>query len=56
MLERPTALPLALIATLTEDFDGSALPWKVGLIDRRVVADAFGAMIDANRAALLPGC
>lgn len=49
VLEGPHALPLALMATLAEAFDDSALPWKVDLVDRRMVNDAFGTIIDANR-------
>lgn len=49
MLEGPHALPLALMAELAEAFDDSALPWKVDLVDRRMVNDAFGTIIDANR-------
>ncbi|WP_225204459.1 nucleotidyltransferase domain-containing protein [Novosphingobium huizhouense] len=54
VLEGPAALSLELMAALAEAFDESALPWKVDLIDRRAVADAFGAILDAKRVALFP--
>ena len=40
------ALPLAVIAALREAFDESALPWKVDLVDRASVDEAFGQIID----------
>lgn len=54
VLDGQGPLPLALLATLAEAFDESTLPWKVDLIDRRVVSDAFGAIIDAGAVALFP--
>lgn len=39
-------LPFALIAELAEAFDESALPWKVDVVDRSTVSDAFGRIID----------
>lgn len=49
VLEGDGPLPLALLASLAEAFDESALPWKVDLVDRRAVSAAFGAIIDAGR-------
>ncbi len=48
VLEGPAALPLSLLATLAEAFDESPLPWKVDLVDRLGVSDAFGQIIDAT--------
>lgn len=53
VLESEAPLPLPLLAELAEAFDESALPWKVDLVDRRAVTDAFGAIIDASRVPLL---
>ena len=39
------ALPLALLAALSEAFDESALPWKVDLVDRACVSEAFERII-----------
>lgn len=52
VLEGPEPLPLALLAQLAEAFDESLLPWKVDLIDRKTVNDAFGCIIDATKVAL----
>lgn len=48
--ERP--LPLSVLAELAEAFDESALPWKVDLVDRAAVAEAFGRLIDDSAIAL----
>ena len=45
-------LPLSLLAALAEEFDESALPWKVDLVDRLTVSEAFGRIIDADAIAL----
>ena len=45
-LSGPEPLPLALLAELSEAFDDSVLPWKVDLVDRAGVSDAFGRIID----------
>ncbi len=42
-------LSLDLLAELAEAFDESALPFKVDLVDRKSVSDAFGAIIDARK-------
>ncbi|PNU04757.1 nucleotidyltransferase family protein [Novosphingobium guangzhouense] len=47
-LDGPQPLSLAAMAELAEAFDESALPFKVDLVDRRTVSDAFGAIIDAG--------
>ncbi len=52
VLEGDAPLPLALLAAPAEAFDESALPWKVDLLGRRAVTDAFGAIIDASRVPL----
>ena len=49
VLEGPEPLPFSLLGTLAEAFDESALPWKVDLVDRRAVSEAFGRIIDATR-------
>ena len=41
-------------AELAEAFDESALPWKVDLVDRATVSEAFGRIIDAGRIAVHP--
>lgn len=50
-LEASAPLPLAILASLVEDFDESALPWKVDLVDRATVSEAFGKIIDAGKVA-----
>lgn len=52
VLEGQGPLPLSLMAELAEAFDESALPWKVDLVDRASVGDAFGRIIDAATVAL----
>lgn len=52
VLAGPEPLPLSLIAALLEAFDESALPWKVDLVDRRMVSAPFGRIIDASRVEL----
>jgi predicted nucleotidyltransferase len=46
VFEGTAPLPLAMMAALREGFDESALTWKVDLVDRRSVSEAFGALID----------
>lgn len=53
-LQGPAPLPLSLLAELAEAFDESALPWKVDLVDRATVSEAFGRIIDAGRIAVHP--
>jgi predicted nucleotidyltransferase len=52
VLEGPAPLSLDLQARLAEAFDESALPWKVDLVDRKTVSEAFGRILDAARRAL----
>lgn len=49
VLEGPEPLSLRLLGTLTEAFDESALPWKVDIVDRHTVSEAFARIIDATR-------
>ena len=49
VLDGGAPLPLSLMATLAEAFDESALPWKVDLVDRRAISEAFGRIVDAGR-------
>ena len=39
-------LPLVVIAALREAFDEAGLAWKVDLVDRRMVSETFGELID----------
>ena len=48
-LEPASPLPLAILARLADDFDNSCLPWKVDLVDRTTVNEAFGMIIDATK-------
>ena len=50
-LEGPAPLPLPVMAELAEAFEESALPWKVDLVDRATVSEAFGRIIDAGKMA-----
>ena len=45
-LEGDRPLDFGVIGELREAFDESLLPWKVDLIDRVTVNEAFGAIID----------
>lgn len=49
VLEGDAELPQALLSNLAEAFDESRLPFKVDLVDRRAVSEAFGAVIDAAK-------
>ena len=46
VLDGPAALPLTVLAALAEAFDESALPWKVDIVDRHAVSEAFGKIIE----------
>jgi uncharacterized protein len=48
-LEAPEPLTLAVLASLAEAFDESPLPWKVDLVERASVSEAFGKIIDAAK-------
>jgi uncharacterized protein len=45
-------VPPATMADLAADFDESSLIWKVDLVDRTTVSEAFGKIIDAHKIAL----
>lgn len=47
-IEAPESLPLPLMAELAEAFAESRLRWKVDIVDRRTVSEAFGRIIDAS--------
>lgn len=48
-IEGDAPVPLATLGALTDDFDESDLIWKVDLVDRATVGEAFGKIIDANK-------
>ena len=48
-------MPLSTMAELSDAFDESPLPWKVDLIDRVTVSEAFGKVIDKQKLAFEPG-
>ena len=52
VLEGAEPLSLAVLAALAEAFDESGLPWKVDLVDRRAVSEAFGNIIDEAKVPL----
>lgn len=52
VLEGTAPLPFSLIGALAEAFEESDLPWKVDLVDRKTVSDAFGKIIDQAKIAL----
>ena len=45
-IEAPAPLSLSTLASLAEAFDESSLPWKVDLVDRHMVSEEFGRLID----------
>lgn len=45
-------VPLATLGALADDFDESNLIWKVDLVDRATVSDAFGKIIDDSKVPL----
>jgi predicted nucleotidyltransferase len=49
VLDAGEPLPLAVMAALGEAFDESALAWKVDLVDRHAVSEAFRQIIDAGQ-------
>lgn len=53
-LEGDTRLDLGLMGKLAEAFDELLLPWKVDLIDRASVSEAFGKIIDEHKLPLYP--
>lgn len=52
VFEGEQPLSLATMAALREAFDEAALRWKVDLVDRRTVSEAFGLLIDQTAVAL----
>ena len=50
--EAAAPVPLSTIATLTEAFEESELPWKVDIVDRRTISEGFGRLIDQSKVAL----
>ena len=52
VLEAATPLPRELMAKLAEAFEESDLPFKVDLVDRKAVSEAFGRLIDETRRTL----
>ena len=52
LLEAAAPVPLSTIATLTEVFEESELPWKVDIVDRRTISEGFGRLIDQSKVAL----
>lgn len=53
VVEGAAPLPIAVLAALAEAFDESPLPWKVDIVDRKTVGDAFGELIDKAKVALV---
>lgn len=52
VIEAPHVIPLSQMARLAEAFEESDLAWKVDLVDRRTVSEAFGKVIDATKVPL----
>lgn len=52
VLEGPERLPTGMLSLLAEAFDESLLRYKVDLVDRFGVSDAFGAIVDATKVPL----
>ena len=48
-LEGDAPLSLSVLGVLRDAFDESLLPWKVDLVDRSTVSEAFGSIIDAGK-------
>ena len=51
-IEGDEPVPLATLGALADDFDESNLIWKVDLVDRATVSDAFGKIIDDSKVPL----
>lgn len=51
-IEANEPISFIALATLREAFDESDLRWKVDLVDRATVSEAFGKIIDAHKIAL----
>ncbi len=48
-IEGPQSVSIATMGALAHDFDESQLAWKVDLVDRTTVSEAFGRIIDAGK-------
>lgn len=48
-IEGPEPVGPATLDSLRDDFDESDLIWKVDLVDRTTVSEAFGKLIDAKK-------
>lgn len=48
-LEGDGPLSLLVLGQLAEAFDESLLPWKVDIVDRTTVSEAFGKIIDESK-------
>lgn len=48
-LESDRPIPLGLLDDLAEAFDESLLGWKVDLLDRSAVSEAFGRIIEQEK-------
>jgi predicted nucleotidyltransferase len=46
VIDAGAPLPLGTMAALREAFDEAPLRWKVDLVDRHMVSEDFGALID----------
>ncbi|MBL0924996.1 MAG: nucleotidyltransferase domain-containing protein [Sphingomonadaceae bacterium] len=49
VIDAQKAIPLALLARISEAFDESSLPWKVDMVDRHSVSKEFARVIDATQ-------
>lgn len=48
----PEPLSFSLSGQLREAFDESLLPWKVDIVDRATVSEAFGRIVDETKVPL----
>jgi uncharacterized protein len=53
VIEGPEPIPLETMGALNHEFDESNLIWKVDLVDRTTVSEAFGTIIDAGKVPFL---
>lgn len=51
-IEGGEPVPIAILGALADDFDESNLIWKVDLVDRASVSEAFGKIIDDSKVLL----
>jgi predicted nucleotidyltransferase len=52
-IEGGEPVPLATLGALADEFDESDLIWKVDLVDRATVSEAFGKIIDTSKIPLI---